>query len=105
LGSLITGIHDIYGKLFDELRLGNIFAYPSRNKSSISHFKNIVLARIAKPDSKRGSVNMLEENFGISLNLGSVYKTIPPQKSRQFKNKSNFLQNSQPHATILTKFS
>ena len=29
---------------------------------------------------------------------------IPPQKSRQFKNKSNFLQNSQPHATISTKF-
>jgi hypothetical protein len=45
-----TGIHDIYGKLFDELSLGNIFAYPSRNKSSINHFKNIVLARIAKPE-------------------------------------------------------
>jgi len=73
---VITGIHDIYGKLFDELSLGNIFAYPSRNKSSINHFKNIVLARIAKPDSKRGSVNLLEENFGISLNLGSVYKMM-----------------------------
>ena len=73
---VITGIHDIYGKLFDELNLSSIFAYPSRNKSSINHFKNIVLARIAKPDSKRGSVNMLEENFGISLNLGSVYKMM-----------------------------
>ena len=31
-------------------------------------------------------------------------ENIPPQKSRQFKNKSNFLQNSQPHATISTKF-
>jgi len=73
---VITGIHDIYGKLFDELNLSSIFAYPSRNKSSINHFKNIVLSRIAKPDSKRGSVNMLEENFGISLNLGSVYKMM-----------------------------
>ena len=73
---VITGIHDIYGKLFDELNLKSIFAYPSRNKSSISHFKNIVLARIAKPDSKRASVNLLEENFGISLNLGSVYKMM-----------------------------
>jgi len=38
--------------------------------------ENIVLARIAKPDSKRASVNMLEENFGISLNLDSVYKMM-----------------------------
>jgi len=73
---VITGIHDIYGKLFDELNLKSIFAYPSRNKKSIEHFKNIVLARIAKPDSKRASVNMLEENFGISLNLDSVYKMM-----------------------------
>ncbi len=73
---VITGIHDIYGKLFDELRLNSIFAYPSRNKRSMEHFKNIVLARIAKPDSKRASVNMLEENFGISMNLDSVYKMM-----------------------------
>ena len=73
---VITGIHDIYGKLFDELNLHSIFAYPSRNKRSIEHFKNIVLARIAKPDSKRASVNMLEENFGISLSLDSVYKMM-----------------------------
>lgn len=73
---VITGIHDIYGKLFDELNLKSIFEYPSRNKSSVSHFKNIVLSRIAKPDSKRRSVNLLEENFGISLNLGSVYKMM-----------------------------
>ena len=73
---VITGIHDIYGKLFDELNLNSIFAYPSRNKRSMEHFKNIVLARIAKPDSKRASVNMLEENFGISLSLDSVYKMM-----------------------------
>ncbi len=73
---IITGIHDIYGKLFDELQLSSIFAYPSRNKRSIEHFKNIVLARIAKPDSKKASVDMLEENFGISLNLDSVYKMM-----------------------------
>ena len=73
---VITGIHDVYGKLFDELNLGSIFAYPSQNRSSISHFKDIVLARIAKPESKRASVNMLAENFGISLNLGSVYKMM-----------------------------
>src|SRR5574344_750136 len=56
---VITGIHDIYGKMFDELDL-----------------RNIVLARIAKPDSKSRSVHMLEENFGVSLDLDSVYKMM-----------------------------
>jgi transposase len=34
------------------------------------------MARIAKPDSKRANVLMLEENFGISLNLDNVYKMM-----------------------------
>lgn len=73
---VITGIHDIYGKMFDELDLKNIFVNPARNKSSVEYFRNIVLARIAKPDSKSRSVHMLEENFGVSLNLDSVYKMM-----------------------------
>lgn len=72
---VITGIHDIYGKMFDELDLKNIFVNPARNKSSVEYFRNIVLARIAKPDSKSRSVHMLEENFGVSY-LDSVYKMM-----------------------------
>ena len=75
-GRVITGIHDIYGKMFEDLHLKTIFENPTRNKSSVSHFKNIVMARIAAPDSKSGSVHMLEENFGISLDLDSVYKMM-----------------------------
>lgn len=73
---VITGIHDIYGKMFDELDLKNIFVNSARNKSSVEYFRNIVLARIAKPDSKSRSVHMLEENFGVSLDLDSVYKMM-----------------------------
>lgn len=73
---VITGIHDIYGKMFDELALKNIFVNPARNKSSVEYFRNIVLARIAKPDSKSRSVHMLEENFGVSLDLDSVYRMM-----------------------------
>lgn len=73
---VITGIHDVYGKMFDELDLKNIFVNPARNKSSVEYFRNIVLARIAKPDSKSRSVHMLEENFGVSLDLDSVYKMM-----------------------------
>ena len=90
---VITGIHDIYGKLFDELNLSSIFAHPSHNKSSINHFKNIVLARIAKPDSKRASVKLLEENFGISLNLGSVYKMMDKITDKSIKKLNSLAYN------------
>ena len=33
-------------------------------------------ARIASPASKRASVDMLEESFGVSLNLESVYRMM-----------------------------
>lgn len=73
---VISGIHDIYGKLFDELNLKSIFPNPARVKSSVDTFKEIVLSRVAKPDSKRASVTMLEEDFGISLDLNKVYRMM-----------------------------
>jgi transposase len=73
---VISGIHDIYGKMFDELNLRSIFANPARNVSSVQIFKDILMARIAKPDSKRGSVEMLEDNFGISIDLDRVYRMM-----------------------------
>jgi len=76
-GRVIRGIHDIYGKLFDQLQLPNLFKNPSQHKKSIVNiFKQIVMARIANPDSKRASVNALEQQFGISLNLDKVYRMM-----------------------------
>jgi hypothetical protein len=73
---VVSGIHDVYGKLFDELGYGQVLENPSRNEGSIKLFRDIVLARIANPKSKRGSVAMLEEDFGISLNLDGVYRMM-----------------------------
>jgi transposase len=73
---VIDGIHDIYGKLFDTLHLGRIFANPARNAASVQVFKDIVLSRIARPDSKRASVAMLEENFGVRIKLDAVYRMM-----------------------------
>ena len=72
---IITGIHDIYGNLFDELHLESVFD-KEITQSTLDTFKNIVLARIAKPDSKAGSVDMLEENFGVKLDLSKVYRMM-----------------------------
>lgn len=75
-GRIVNGIHDIYGELFDELNLRSIFKSPSRNINALNVFKQIVMARIANPDSKRASVKGLEEQFGVSLNLDQVYRMM-----------------------------
>ena len=73
---VISGIHDVYGKLYDELNCSSIIKNPARNKAAVSMLRNIVLARIANPKSKRATVNLLEENFGITLNLDKVYRMM-----------------------------
>jgi transposase len=72
----ITGIHEIYGKQFDALGFDKILANPARKAHSQKIIRDIVLARIAMPQSKRESVKSLEEHFGIRLNLDSVYNAM-----------------------------
>ncbi|MBA1419443.1 MAG: hypothetical protein FAF03_00880, partial [Epsilonproteobacteria bacterium] len=52
----------------------SIITNPARNKRSIEALKEIVLARVANPDSKRGSVNNPEENFAVHLVSPAVLK-------------------------------
>jgi len=73
---VIKGIHDVYGKLYDELGFNSIITNPARNKRSQEALKEIVLARIANPDSKRASVQGLEENFAVHLDLNLVYRMM-----------------------------
>jgi transposase len=73
---LARGIHEAYGKLFDDLGYGKVIIRPSRNRSKVDIFKNIVLARIANPVSKMATVDMLEEDFGVTLDLDRVYRMM-----------------------------
>jgi transposase len=73
---LVRGIHDVYGSLFDQLGYQDIFKNPARQQATVEAFKNIVLARIANPLSKMASVDMLEEDFGISIDLQRVYRMM-----------------------------
>ena len=73
---LTSGIHEAYGKLFDDLGYSKVTNRPSRNKMIAEVFKNIVLARIANPASKRSSVLKLEEDFGITIDLDRVYRMM-----------------------------
>ena len=82
---ITTGFHDIYGKLFDVVGYGGIL---KSNKVSRGVFKDIVMARLSKPVSKRASCKMLAENFGIDYNLDQIYRMLDSLKSEK-KNKNN----------------
>ena len=75
---VISGIHDIYGSLFEEMGYNEVF--PSRvrqsNISIAKIFRDIVLARVANPRSKLATVEMLEEDFGITIPLHKVYRMM-----------------------------
>jgi len=52
---LVAGIHEAYGRLFDDLGYTKVISHPSRNKMAADIFNNIVLARIANPGLKKTS--------------------------------------------------
>lgn len=73
---LHVGIHQSYGRIFDSIGFHKIVKTPSRKKTSVRLMRDIVMARIINPMSKRGSVMMLEEEYGIRANLNSVYNMM-----------------------------
>ena len=71
---VIVGIHDIYGRVYDELGFSGVLSFRAKRSSKV--LRDIVLARIANPRSKRGSVEELEANFGCDLSLEQVYRMM-----------------------------
>jgi transposase len=82
---VIKGIHDIYGKLYDEINLKSVIPNPSRHVAISKALKEMVLARVANPDSKSGSVDMLSSKFGVNLNLKTVYRMMDIIDDKQIK--------------------
>lgn len=70
---IVSGIHDIYGSLYDEIGFGKVM---KKCKVSASVLKDIVMARLAKPCSKRSSTELLERDFGIKIDLEKVYRMM-----------------------------
>lgn len=97
----IVGFHDVYGSLFETIGFKNIFNGFVRNKSAVNILKDLVISRIANPLSKRGSVNMLEQEFGINLDLDKVYrmmdkiddKAVKRIKLKSFESAKSLLNN------------
>jgi transposase len=73
---ICLGIHQSYGRVFDSIGFHKVVKTPSRKKYSIKLMRDIVMARIVKPMSKRSSAMMLEEEYGIKANLNSIYNMM-----------------------------
>ena len=71
----ISGIHEVYGQLYRELDLHWLLPV-SRYRASSEALFQCVMARIANPKSKRASVRLLEEDFGVRLPLEKVYRMM-----------------------------
>ena len=68
------GIHEVYGKVYEELGFHNVLTKRYQSASNILY--HITMARLASPKSKRASVSLLENDFGITLNLDKVYRMM-----------------------------
>jgi transposase len=68
------GVHDVCGELYNELGFDTLFSV--RKQASRKNLHHITMARVANPSSKKASVEDLSNNFGIELNLQSVYRMM-----------------------------
>lgn len=73
---VVLGIHDVYGYIYDSIGFTNLLSNPNKRKAPAKILRDIVMARIAHPDSKRASVHVLSEQFGVDVNLNHVYQMM-----------------------------
>lgn len=73
---IVVGIHEVYGKVYQELGFDRVLGAPVRTKTTHDYLRHIVMARIANPQSKRKSVKVLAEDFGVELDLDRVYRMM-----------------------------
>ena len=66
----VEGFKDVYGTLFDEVFTGLL---PEQYEKLL---KEVVIARIAKPASKRKTQEVLERNLGFATSLTSIYRLM-----------------------------
>ena len=71
---VIDGIHEAYGALYDQMDFSKLFTM--RKKRSGEIFREMVLARLASAKSKLATVEMLQRDYGVRLNVEAVYRML-----------------------------
>ena len=72
---VVRGFHEIYGRLYELLGLSQVI--PQRDYPVSSRvLREVVLARLAQPRSKRSVVRYLTEQMGLRISLEQVYRMM-----------------------------
>ncbi len=72
---VVLGIHEVYGAVYRQLSFDTLLPQKKYRASTEALF-HCVMARIANPKSKRGSVQQLEQDSCVSLSLEKVYRMM-----------------------------
>ena len=71
---VITGIHEVYGAIYEELGLHKLL--PKNLNVASEVLFHCVMARIARPESKRAMSKNLEKNFGQKISEAKMYRMM-----------------------------
>lgn len=69
---LVEGVHEVVGYVYEQMGFERILL----RKRDQQILKDIVMARMVQPSSKRGLVNYLHDQFGIKHDLDAVYRMM-----------------------------
>ena len=83
---VITGIHEIYGKIYKEIGFDKSLGHPQRIVEANRKLFHLVMARIACPCSKRGSAELLAKDYGVHLSLQGIYKMMDKLTDESIEN-------------------
>jgi transposase len=69
---VIEGVHEVAGLVYDQMNFGQILS----KKRDAQILKDMTLARMVAPNSKRGLTHYLQEEFDIKHDLDAVYRMM-----------------------------
>lgn len=70
------GIYDVFGLLYEQLKFDEIICDTKQDDKWNETLEACVLARVAQPSSKKKTVQILEEQFDIKVDLDHVYRMM-----------------------------
>ena len=72
---VVTGFHEAYGAVYRQLGFDELLP-TKRNRTARETLRHIATARIANPESKRGTARRLESDLGVSIPVQRICRMM-----------------------------
>ena len=73
---ITSGIHDIYGQVYQSIGFDKVIANPKRKKAAVKNLFDVVMGRIANPVSKLATKEMLSDQYGVNISVSAIYRMM-----------------------------